>query len=98
MQSEAASLSREELATKVADKAAVLKAKFFDEALQYLTDARMRYEEGFGKGHPKIAWAIEGIAKLHQKRGNLREAMGAWDEAIGIREALQVRHRCRTAM
>lgn len=70
-------------------KKELLKASIFDSAIDYLTRARQKYEEGFGPGHPKLAWAIEGIASMHKKRGNLREAQQAIDESIKIRKKLQ---------
>ena len=49
---------------------------------------------------PQVAWALEGLARVHRKRGELREAEARMAEAIEIRRALaasdtdkQVRHR-----
>ena len=38
---------------------------------------------------PKVAWALEGLAKVHQKLGDFRAAQQAWEAAIAIRNQLQ---------
>ena len=47
------------------------------------------YKKGFNDVHPKVAWALEGLAKAHQKNGEYREAQAAWEEAIAIRNQVQ---------
>jgi len=61
----------------------------YQKALEFLTQARKAYEEGFSEGHPKVAWALEGIANAYQKSGDLRKAHQVWEEVIRIREKLQ---------
>eukprot|EP00966_Prymnesium_polylepis_P028471 659039-Prymnesium_polylepis.2 len=38
----------------------------FEAAKDYLEKAKGRYIEGFDADHPKVAWAVEGIASLYQ--------------------------------
>jgi len=61
----------------------------YEKALDFLMKAKDAYEEGFSEGHPKVAWAIEGIANCHTKIGDLRKADEAWEEVIRIRMKLQ---------
>ena len=56
-----------------------------------LEEAKGEYIKGFHVGHPKTAWALEGIAKALEKMGELRRAHEAWEEAIAIRRNLQAR-------
>ena len=54
-----------------------------------LVFAKAAYVKGFNESHPKVAWALEGIARVCQKSGHFREAQAAWEEAIAIRNYLQ---------
>ena len=58
-------------------------------ALKHLEGAKEMYKKGFNDVHPKVAWALEGLAKAHQKNGEYREAQAAWEEAIAIRNQVQ---------
>jgi len=61
----------------------------FEAAKDYLEKAKGRYIEGFDADHPKVAWAVEGIASLYQAARRFREADEQWTESIKIRTALQ---------
>jgi len=63
----------------------------FEQALSQLQQSREAYVRGFHDGHPKEAWALEALGKVHQKMGNLRLAQDAWDHAIAIRKNLQAK-------
>jgi len=63
----------------------------FTKALEKLTESREAYVRGFHEGHPKEAWALEALGKLHQKMGSYRLAQEAWDSAIAIRRNLQAK-------
>jgi len=65
--------------------------EIFEKALLQLEEAKVAYVKGFYEGHPKEAWALEALGKVHQKMGNYRLAQGAWDEAIAIRKNLQAK-------
>eukprot|EP00966_Prymnesium_polylepis_P221044 5113123-Prymnesium_polylepis.1 len=54
-----------------------------------LQGAKEAYVKGFAEGHPKVAWALEGMAKTHAKMHNMRAAEECWDEAVAIRRNLQ---------
>ena len=47
--------------------------------------AKVAYVNGFHPMHPKVAWALEGLASLHEKRGEYTEALKAMREATEIR-------------
>ena len=64
-------------------------APLYDQALRHMQQAKEQYIAGFSDTHPKVAWALEGMAKAHLKRGNLREAQLAFEEAIAVRRSLQ---------
>ena len=64
-------------------------SEFYATALSHLQHAKEAYEIGFQPQHPKVAWALEGIGRVHFKQGSLRLAQAAWDEAIKIRTSLQ---------
>ena len=53
-----------------------------------LEEARGAYTKGFSPGHPKVAWALEGMAKVYQKVGDLRSAQEAMGGALAIRRSL----------
>jgi len=63
----------------------------FEQALEQLQQAKVAYVKGFYEGHPKEAWALEALGKVHQKMGNYRLAQAQWDEAIAIRKNLQAK-------
>ena len=65
------------------------KLKLYEQALQTLKDAKEQYIKGFSQSHPKVAWALEGIARVYQKHAMFREAQVTWEEAIQIRNQLQ---------
>ena len=67
------------------------KQKEYNKALGLLEQAKEAYILGFSEGHPKVAWSLEGLGKVHQKMGNLRMAEQSWNEAIAIRRNLQSR-------
>merc|ERR1711920_981248 len=66
----------------------LIEMEHYEKALEHLTQAKAEYEEGFSKGHPKVAWALEAIGKAYQQMGQLRKADEAMAEAIAIRGAL----------
>lgn len=41
---------------------------------------------------PKVAWATEGLAKIHMATGNLEAAMQEFERAVNIRRCLQDEH------
>jgi len=65
------------------------KEELYRHALEVLEEARSAYTKGFSPGHPKVAWALEGMAKVHQKVGDLRSAQEAMSGALAIRHSLQ---------
>jgi len=65
------------------------RAALIQKALKSLQAAKEAYVRGFHGSHPKVAWALEGMADVHEKAGNLRQAQEAWAEAISIRKMLQ---------
>lgn len=72
-----------------ADMDAARRKGLLERALDHLQAAREAYVKGFHEGHPKVAWAIEGIAKVAEKSGDLKGAQSALAEAIAIRRNLQ---------
>ena len=58
-------------------------------ALKHLRGAKEAYVRGFSENHPKVAWALEGLAKAYQTNGEYREAQTAWEAAIAIRNQAQ---------
>ena len=54
------------------------------QALQQFQLARESYVEGFHSAHPKVAWAVQGIASLQQQRGELQKSLSHWEEAIRL--------------
>ena len=68
--------------------AAKQKIGHYRTALEQLGRAKEEYVKGFGReDHPKVAWALEGIAKVQTKLGNQEAAEGAVAKAVGIRRA-----------
>jgi len=63
----------------------------FEHALEFLQESRESYVRGFHVGHPKEAWALEALGKLHQKMGSFRLAHEVWEHAIAIRKNLQAK-------
>ena len=61
------------------------------QAVGDLQSSKSAYVDGFSPQHPKVAWALEGLAKVYRKLGSLSEAQLAVDEALLIRRAIQVR-------
>ena len=62
---------------------------FYNQAVADLHSAKAAYTEGFNAEHPKVAWALEGLAKVHLKLGELAEAQRTVDEALVIRRRIQ---------
>eukprot|EP00966_Prymnesium_polylepis_P226515 5239747-Prymnesium_polylepis.1 len=60
----------------------------YGEALRHGERAREEYIAGFSPTHPKVAWALESLARAHRKRGELREAEDCVGEAVAIRRSL----------
>ena len=46
---------------------------------------------GFHEGHPKEAWALEGLASVHEKCGDLGAALECYHRAAEIRRSLQAK-------
>ena len=54
--------------------------------------AKEAYIKGFHASHPKVAWALEGLGKIHEKErkeGSLEAALKCYHEAAKIRQDLQ---------
>jgi len=60
-----------------------------DLALDNLGQAKECYTKGFHPTHPKVAWALEALAKVHMKTRELRSAQACIEEAIAIRRTAQ---------
>ena len=58
-------------------------------ALEYLHKAKTHYVKGFHPTHPKVAWAVEAQANVHQKLHNYSLAIQCINEAIELRQGLQ---------
>ena len=58
-------------------------------ALEYLHKAKTHYVKGFHPTHPKVAWAVEAQANVHQKLHNYSLAIECINEAIELRKGLQ---------
>ena len=58
-------------------------------ALEYLHKAKTHYVKGFHPTHPKVAWAVEAQANVHQKLHNYSLAIECINEAIELRQGLQ---------
>ena len=58
-------------------------------ALEYLNQAKNHYVKGFNPSHPKVAWAVEAQANVHQKLHNYSLAIACVNEAIALRKGLQ---------
>ena len=61
-----------------------LEIRYDTKALHQFELARTAYVKGFHSTHPKVAWAVSGIASMQKKRGLLDEALGDWEEAIRL--------------
>jgi len=44
---------------------------------------------GFHAQHPKVAWAYEGLGRLHEKTGNAPAALDGYERAANILRSLQ---------
>lgn len=62
---------------------------FYEQALEHLNAAKEAYVRGFHENHPKVAWALEGLGKVHEKMGNLTLAVAELKAASEIRSQLQ---------
>ena len=58
-------------------------------ARSHLEAAVEAYVLGFHRSHPKVAWAHEGLGRLHEKQGDLPRAIESFEAAVAIRRALQ---------
>ena len=72
-----------------ADPSATSSARHYVAARAHFEAAATAYVRGFHEGHPKVAWAHEGLGRLHEKEGNLHAAVAAYERAAEIRRALQ---------
>ena len=63
----------------------------YAKARSYLEAAATAYVRGSSTGdmHPKVAWAYEGLGRLHEKEGNLQAALSGYERATQILSALQ---------
>lgn len=66
-----------------------LASQFYVHAVEDLRSSQAAYIRGFSAEHPKVAWALEGLAKVHLKLHALSEAQAAVEEAITIRQRIQ---------
>ena len=56
-----------------------------------MREAKASYTRGFHEGHPKVAWATEGLGKIYAKQGALGEALEAYAKAAELWHELQSR-------
>ena len=64
-------------------------ATFYLAARMHMEAARDAYVHGFSSSHPKVAWALEGLAKIHEKCGDLGAALETYRQASELRRKLQ---------
>lgn len=57
-------------------------ATFYLAARMHMEAARDAYVHGFSSSHPKVAWALEGLAKIHEKCGDLGAALETYRQAL----------------
>ena len=48
---------------------------YYEVARTHMEASRDAYVQGFSSSHPKVAWALEGLAKIHEKCGDLGAAL-----------------------
>jgi len=59
------------------------------DAEEYMRKAKEAYIDGFQEKHPKVAWAMEGLAKIHEHMGNYNAAIVEYQAAVDVRRHLQ---------
>lgn len=65
---------------------------FYALACEHMSAAKQAYIEGAGEAgenHPKVAWAMEGLGRVFEKRGNLDGALREYKGAARIRSRMQ---------
>ena len=58
---------------------------FYGTARSHFEAALQAYVRGFHDGHPKVAWAHEGLGRSHEKEGNVKAAIAQFERATEIR-------------
>ena len=53
--------------------------------------AKEAYVNGFHESHPKVAWAMEGLAKIYASQGKIDLALAEYESAAAIRRSLQAK-------
>ena len=66
--------------------------KFFADAEDHMEAAKQAYVRGFHEDHPKVAWAMEGLAKIYSTEGKIDEALAEFESAAAIRRMLQAKN------
>ena len=61
----------------------------YEAARGHMEAAKEAYIKGFHASHPKVAWALEGLGKIHEKCGDDKAALKCYREAAEIRKQLQ---------
>ena len=67
-------------------------------ALGHMREAKEAYTRGYHEGHPKVAWATEGLGKIYAKQGNLAEALEHYAKAAKLWHSLQSKGVRRTVV
>lgn len=62
---------------------------FYSAAEAHMEEAKQAYIRGFHETHPKVAWAMEGLAKIYTSQGKLDQALAEFEAAAAIRRSLQ---------
>ena len=57
----------------------------YRKALAEFAESGEAYARGLHEKHPKVAWALEGLARGHEKLGQLDEALGWYERVYEIR-------------
>ena len=63
--------------------------RHYSVAREHLEAARRSYVLGLHEVHPKVAWALEGLGKIHEKCGHIDKALECFREATSVRRKLQ---------
>ena len=82
---EVANGSSVEAAASLRDAAAA----HYEAAHAHMQAAKEAYVTGFHASHPKVAWAIEGLGTVCEKRGDFEGALKAYKAAAEVRRSLQ---------
>ena len=61
------------------------RVELYRKALEEFAESGEAYARGLHEKHPKVAWALEGLARGHEKLGQLEEALGWYERVYEIR-------------